>query len=44
MTKYSYSLLVCCVSAVQRVAKSIEQLSIDYMLPQKSAFRPPSGA
>lgn len=35
MTKYSYSLLVCCVLLFSG-CQSIEQLSIDYMLPGRS--------
>lgn len=37
MTKYSYSLLVCCVLLFSG-CQSIEQLSIDYMLPAEVSF------
>ena len=37
MTKYSYLLLVCCVLLFSG-CQSIEQLSIDYMLPAEVSF------
>ena len=37
MTKYSYSLLVCCALLLAG-CQSIEQLSIDYMLPAEVSF------
>lgn len=39
MTKYSYSLLVCC-ALLFGGCQSIEQLSIDYMLPAEVSFPP----
>ncbi len=37
MTKYSYSLLVCC-ALLFGGCQSVEQLSIDYMLPADISF------
>lgn len=37
MTKYSYSLLICC-AVLFAGCQSIEQLSIDYMLPAEVSF------